>query len=420
MPKPAAQVPVVPPDVKPDAPATPPSSNVDKIRGLIDDQMRGKDPARLGSTTAHWQLTISGTGGGSYNVAIKDGKVTVAEGWAPRPTAVISMPQSVFDKATGEGLSMWDATSVLKDLTVQEDGNAMAVLDALGVEINVAARKLLERNCWPTGPGWGACERRGRQVRYIKDAGGRFLAWFDPTTGEYVRTGILDDCGKDTGKEAFMASFPHLVDVGIMGHCLHGQLGICLAAGVQCYQDGLNAVQPNMPLDDFRRLARECEGRVFQFALGGRGDPDQHEDIEGILAACAEHRIVPNYTTSGLGLDDRAVDLCAEYCGAVAVSWYRRDHTLRAIERLLDRGVKTNIHYVLGQTVSTRRSTCWPTGASRAASMPWSFSCISRLASARAAMSSMHPTSGSAGSSCCLPRHGVVSGSGLTAVACPA
>jgi len=117
---------------------------------------------------------------------------------------------------------------------------------------------------------------------------------------------------------------------------------------VQCYQDGVNIDEPNMPLADFRRLARECAGRTFQFALGGRGDPDQHEDIEDILQACTESRIVPNYTTSGLGLNERAIRLCAEHCGAVAVSWYRREHTLAAIEALLNAGVKTNIHYVLG------------------------------------------------------------------------
>lgn len=41
--------------------------------------------------------------------------------------------------------------------------------------------------------------------------------------------------------------------------------------------------------------------------------------------------------------------LCKKYCGAVAVSWYRSPHTLRAIECLLKQGVKTNIHYVLGK-----------------------------------------------------------------------
>ena len=41
--------------------------------------------------------------------------------------------------------------------------------------------------------------------------------------------------------------------------------------------------------------------------------------------------------------------LCKQYCGAVAVSWYRSNYTLRAIQLLLDVGVKTNIHYVLGR-----------------------------------------------------------------------
>ena len=41
--------------------------------------------------------------------------------------------------------------------------------------------------------------------------------------------------------------------------------------------------------------------------------------------------------------------ICKVYCGAVAVSWYRSEYTLRAIDMLLDAGVKTNIHYVLGK-----------------------------------------------------------------------
>lgn len=40
---------------------------------------------------------------------------------------------------------------------------------------------------------------------------------------------------------------------------------------------------------------------------------------------------------------------CKQYCGAVAVSWYRNDYTFNAIRLLLEVGVKTNIHYVLGK-----------------------------------------------------------------------
>lgn len=88
---------------------------------------------------------------------------------------------------------------------------------------------------------------------------------------------------------------------------------------------------------------------AFQFALGGRGDADQHEDFEAILRYSRECGIVPNFTSSGLGFTKEIAALCRELCGAVAVSWYRQDHTYRAISMLLDAGVKTNIHYVLGK-----------------------------------------------------------------------
>lgn len=176
----------------------------------------------------------------------------------------------------------------------------------------------------------------------------RFISAFDPKSGFYARSGVLDEHGKDTGEDPFMASFPELIDIGIMGHCVHGASGLCIQSGVQCYQDGLHTTHPNMTLEDFRRIAEECKGKVWQFALGGRGDPDQHENFEDILDCCRENGIVPNFTTSGLGLTNELAEMCREYCGAVAVSWYRHPHTLQAIQLLLGAGVKTNIHYVLG------------------------------------------------------------------------
>lgn len=173
-----------------------------------------------------------------------------------------------------------------------------------------------------------------------------FISFFDEKTGNYIRTGILAG-GKDTGKDPFMASFPELLDVGIMGHCIHGKTGLCLASGVECYQDGYHSDKENMKLEDFREIARQCRGKTFQFALGGCGDPDQHENFEEILKICVENQIVPNFTTSGFGMTKEIADLCKKYCGAVAVSWYRSSYTWKAVELLLNAGVKTNIHFVL-------------------------------------------------------------------------
>ena len=55
-------------------------------------------------------------------------------------------------------------------------------------------------------------------MRYIiNDSKYHFMSAFDTKTGAYVRTGVLDANGKDTGVDPFMASFPHLIDVGVMG-----------------------------------------------------------------------------------------------------------------------------------------------------------------------------------------------------------
>ena len=182
------------------------------------------------------------------------------------------------------------------------------------------------------------------RIRKDKD----FISIFDEATGQYVRSGVFKD-GAETKQDPFMASFPELLDVGIMGHCVHGKSGLCVKAGVECYQDGLHASAPNMALEDFEEIVRQCRGNTYQIALGGCGDPDQHEHFSEILKLCREAGIVPNFTTSGLGLTPELAQLCREYCGAVAVSWYRSPYTLQAIDCLLQADVKTNIHYVVSR-----------------------------------------------------------------------
>lgn len=181
------------------------------------------------------------------------------------------------------------------------------------------------------------------------DRKNKFISYFDPNTGYYERTGVIDKNGIDTGVDPFMTSFPELIDVGICGHCTHGLSGLCAKSGVQCYQNGLKTREPNMTFENFKRIVDECKGKTYQFALGGRGDVDQHENFEEILRYCRDNGIVPNFTSSGLGFTDKIVALCKELCGAVAISWYRHEHTYRAIQMLLDAGVITNIHYVLGK-----------------------------------------------------------------------
>ena len=181
------------------------------------------------------------------------------------------------------------------------------------------------------------------------DKQNKFISMFHTKTGFYARTGILEN-GKDTNVDPFMTSFPELLDVGIMGHCIHGKSGLCLKAGIECYQSGNTIHQPNMTLTNFKKIVEECKDKTFQIALGGRGDPDQHEQFEDILKCCRDSNIVPNFTSSGLGFTPHIVELCKKYCGAVAISWYRSDYTLKALQMLIKAQVTTNIHYVLSNS----------------------------------------------------------------------
>jgi radical SAM protein with 4Fe4S-binding SPASM domain len=181
------------------------------------------------------------------------------------------------------------------------------------------------------------------------DVDNHFIEWFDKITGKYIRTGVYEN-GKDTGIDPFKRSMANLLDVGIMGSCQHGKSGLCIKAGVECYQNGLGVSMPDMSYKDYQNIIEQVKGKVMQIALGGRGDPNKHKFFGDILKLTYGNGIIPNYTTSGLGLTDGEIEATKRFCGAVAVSWYRSDYTLNAIERFVKAGVTTNIHYVLSNS----------------------------------------------------------------------
>ena len=193
---------------------------------------------------------------------------------------------------------------------------------------------------------------------------------FDPLTGQGARSNIHDAQGHDTLVEPYRGSFPELLDIGIMGHCDHGESGLCLASGVQCYQKGGSLHEDHLSFEQFKKIIDEAQGKTFQVALGGRGDPDQHPDIIKILAYAHHHGVTPNFTTSGYGLKKDLLPAIKQYCGAVAVSWYRNSYTLEAIRMLSEVGIKTNIHYVLSnssieEAIRRTETWDWPTGINR-------------------------------------------------------
>lgn len=173
------------------------------------------------------------------------------------------------------------------------------------------------------------------------DKKNKFISMFDPNTGFYMRSGVIEN-GKDTGVDPFMTSFPELLDIGIMQTCVCSH-----RCNVDCYQKAIERTGKNMSVEDFESILKQGQGKLFQVALGGAGDVDTHENFEEIVKLCRQYGIVPNFTTSGILMTNEKAEICKKYCGAVAVSEHFADYTEKALNMLLDAGVKTNIHYVL-------------------------------------------------------------------------
>ena len=179
-----------------------------------------------------------------------------------------------------------------------------------------------------------------------KDEKFGFIEIFNEKNGTLIRSDV-------EGKDPSMRSFPELLDVGIMGHCENGVY--CKKAGIDCYQKGNSVFNPHMSAKQFENIAKQASGKTFQIALGGAGDPNKHPEFEQILRLCRYYKIVPNMTTSGMNMSHKEIVLMKKYCGAVAVSWYSRLgngvetnlRTLEAVEKLVNYGCTTNIHYVI-------------------------------------------------------------------------
>lgn len=158
----------------------------------------------------------------------------------------------------------------------------------------------------------------------------KYVILFNGINGVEILSGI------NGNPDPFILNSPSMIDIGVMGHCSNN----CKI----CYQGDTN--KPNMTLDDFKTIIDQCKDHINQVALGGKGDPNKHENFKEILEYCRSNNVIPNYTTSGNGLTDEEVEI-SKLCGAVAVSVYNQGFTYIALNKFINAGIKTNIHFVV-------------------------------------------------------------------------
>ncbi len=153
-----------------------------------------------------------------------------------------------------------------------------------------------------------------------------------------MRTGMEIMTGVNGHDDPVVLEMPNLIDCGIMSKCTNN----CKI----CYQ-GDNKDTPNMSLEDYETILIQVADTTNQIALGGKGNPDEYERFEDILKLTRKYNIIPNYTTSGIMMNEEKARITAKYCGAVAVSSYNQPYTYTALKMLMDVGCKTNIHFVV-------------------------------------------------------------------------
>lgn len=190
-------------------------------------------------------------------------------------------------------------------------------------------------------------------MHIYKDKEKPFIELFNPKNGLLVRTNLLDENGKETNELPQSRYLPELIDIGIMGHCSNGIT--CANFGIVCYQG--KEQRNNLPFSKYKKILKQIRGYTFQVALGGKGDPNKHEKFKKILKYTRKMGIIPNLTTSGLGITDSEITSIKKYCGAVAVSFYSRlnekgeesnSECIGLINKFKN-DIITNIHYVINQ-----------------------------------------------------------------------
>lgn len=144
---------------------------------------------------------------------------------------------------------------------------------------------------------------------------------------------------------------PQLAPMGPEILDLEISVGDCFDKCSWCYKSNTAGNGKHMNLESLQVILDKVGKQLTQVAFGIT-DANSNLAFPAMLRYCREQGVIPNYTTSGLGMTEELFTLSAKICGAVAVSVYPHQKNLAydTIDRFLSTGVKqTNIHLLYYQ-----------------------------------------------------------------------
>ena len=179
-----------------------------------------------------------------------------------------------------------------------------------------------------------------QQYKICKSSDYNFI--FNKKTGFFVRWGKTLEDDPNYGPS------PEILDI-------ETDSGECLGNCKFCYKcNGKGAESHNMSLDQFKTILDKMPKVLTQLAIGIT-NIYSNPDFFAIMEYARESDFIPNYTTHGLDLDDKAVQRTSELCGAVAVSVVNKEKTYNAVKKFTDAGMtQCNIHYMLSEETYNR------------------------------------------------------------------
>jgi MoaA/NifB/PqqE/SkfB family radical SAM enzyme len=116
-----------------------------------------------------------------------------------------------------------------------------------------------------------------------------------------------------------------------------------------CYKGNTNQTPTNMTLDTFKTIISKMPRVLTQIAFGIT-DVQTNPDFIPMMELCRSIGIIPNFTLSGIDLNDEIAKKVSEICGAVAVSVYDTNKHIGydAIEQFTSLGMdQVNIHIMV-------------------------------------------------------------------------